>query len=147
MSVARLVAGDDVCEIARDAGVAEATVYEWVKQAGALPPMKALALQREQLIDERSVATQGRSERGAERCLATWFSAAMGQLPRGACPPERCGETSPQDEPARSHVTCGTMSPNQTLPGAQITALSRHFTGRGDALRPKLDALRPKLTA
>ncbi|QQV00276.1 IS30 family transposase [Corynebacterium amycolatum] len=51
-SVARLVAGDDVGEIARDAGVAEATVYEWVKQAGALPPMKALALQRDQLIDE-----------------------------------------------------------------------------------------------
>ncbi|MHC2850684.1 transposase, IS30 family [Corynebacterium mucifaciens] len=51
-SVARLVAGDDVGEIAREAGVAEATVYEWVKQAGALPPMKALALQRDQLIDE-----------------------------------------------------------------------------------------------
>lgn len=51
-SVARLVAGDDVGEIARDAGVAEGTVYEWVKQAGALPPMKALALQRDQLIDE-----------------------------------------------------------------------------------------------
>ncbi len=32
--------------------MAEATVYEWVKQAGALPPMKALALQRDQLIDE-----------------------------------------------------------------------------------------------
>ncbi|QNP93902.1 hypothetical protein IA203_08895 [Corynebacterium wankanglinii] len=30
-SVARLVAGDDVGEIARDAGVAEGTVYEWVK--------------------------------------------------------------------------------------------------------------------
>ncbi|MCG7292041.1 transposase, partial [Corynebacterium afermentans] len=40
-SVARLVAGDDVGEIAREAGVAEATVYEWVKQAGALPPKKA----------------------------------------------------------------------------------------------------------
>ena len=39
-------------EPARDAGVAEATVYEWVKQAGALPPMKALTLQRDQLIDE-----------------------------------------------------------------------------------------------
>lgn len=51
-SVARLVAGDDVGEIAREAGVAEGTVYEWVKQAGALPPMKALALQRDQLIDE-----------------------------------------------------------------------------------------------
>ena len=51
-SVARLVAGDDVGEIAREAGVAEATVYEWVKQAGALPPKKALALQRDQLIDE-----------------------------------------------------------------------------------------------
>ena len=51
-SVARLVAGDDVGEIARDAGVAEATVYEWVKQAGALPPKKALALQRDQLINE-----------------------------------------------------------------------------------------------
>lgn len=50
--MARLVAGDDVGEIAREAGVAEATVYEWVKQAGALPPMKALALQRDQLIDE-----------------------------------------------------------------------------------------------
>ena len=51
-SVARLVAGDDVGEIAREAGVAEATVYEWVKQAGALPPKKALALQRDQLINE-----------------------------------------------------------------------------------------------
>ena len=51
-SVARLVAGDDVGEIARDAGVAEATVYEWVKQAGALPPKKALARARDQLIDE-----------------------------------------------------------------------------------------------
>ena len=51
-SVARLVAGDDVGEIAREAGVAEATVYEWVKQAGALPPMKALARARDQLIDE-----------------------------------------------------------------------------------------------
>ena len=51
-SVARLVAGDDVGEIARDAGVAEGTVYEWVKQAGALPPMKALARARDQLIDD-----------------------------------------------------------------------------------------------
>jgi len=51
-SVARLVAGDDVGEIAREAGVAEATVYEWVKQAGALPPKKALARARDQLIDE-----------------------------------------------------------------------------------------------
>lgn len=34
VSVARLVAGDNVYAIARDAGVAEATVYEWVKQAG-----------------------------------------------------------------------------------------------------------------
>ena len=51
-SVARLVAGDDVGEIARDAGVAEATVYEWVKQAGALPPMKALARARDQLIGD-----------------------------------------------------------------------------------------------
>lgn len=51
-SVARLVAGDDVGEIARDAGVAEATVYEWVKQAGELPPKKALARARDQLIDD-----------------------------------------------------------------------------------------------
>lgn len=51
-SVARLVAGDDVGEIAREAGVAEATVYEWVKQAGALPPMKALARERDQLVDD-----------------------------------------------------------------------------------------------
>ena len=51
-SVARLVAGDDVGEIARDAGVAEATVYEWVKQAGALPPMKALARARDKLIGD-----------------------------------------------------------------------------------------------
>ena len=51
-SVARLVAGDDVGEIAREAGVAEATVYEWVKQAGALPPKKALARARDQLINE-----------------------------------------------------------------------------------------------
>ena len=51
-SVARLVAGDDVGEIAREAGVAEATVYEWVKQAGVLPPKKALARARDQLIDE-----------------------------------------------------------------------------------------------
>ena len=51
-SVARLVAGDDVGEIARDAGVAEATVYEWVKQAGALPPKKALARERDQLLDD-----------------------------------------------------------------------------------------------
>lgn len=29
VSVARIVAGDDVCEIARDAGVASQTVYEW----------------------------------------------------------------------------------------------------------------------
>ncbi|WJY57026.1 Transposase [Corynebacterium afermentans subsp. afermentans] len=50
--MARLVAGDDVGEIAREAGVAEATVYEWVKQAGALPPKKALARARDQLIDE-----------------------------------------------------------------------------------------------
>ncbi|MCG7297434.1 helix-turn-helix domain-containing protein, partial [Corynebacterium afermentans] len=50
--MARLVAGDDVGEIARDAGVAEGTVYEWVKQAGALPPMKALARARDQLIDD-----------------------------------------------------------------------------------------------
>ena len=51
-SVARLVAGDDVGEIARDAGVAEATVYEWVKQAGALSPKMALARARDQLIGD-----------------------------------------------------------------------------------------------
>ena len=61
-SVARLVAGDDVGEIAREAGVAEATVYEWVKQAGALPPMKALARARDQLIDEAvALVTSGMS--------------------------------------------------------------------------------------
>ena len=32
--------------------MAEATVYEWVKQADALPPKKALARARDQLIDE-----------------------------------------------------------------------------------------------
>ena len=32
VSVARLVAGDDVCEIARNASVTEATVYQWVKR-------------------------------------------------------------------------------------------------------------------
>ena len=32
--------------------MAEATVYEWVKQAGVLPPKKALARARDQLIDE-----------------------------------------------------------------------------------------------
>lgn len=52
VSVARLVAGDDVCEIARDAGVASKTVYQWVKQAGALPPLKALARERDQLVDD-----------------------------------------------------------------------------------------------
>ena len=51
-SVARLVAGDDACEIARDAGVAESTVYGWVKQAGALPPKKALARERDQLLGD-----------------------------------------------------------------------------------------------
>ena len=77
------------------------------------------------LIDERSVATQGRCERGAERCLETWFSAAVGHFPRAAFPPERCGETSPQDKPERSHETCGTMSPNQTPPGHNCV-VSRH---------------------
>jgi len=61
-SVARLVAGDDVCEIARDAGVAEGTVYKWVKQAGALPPKKALARERDQRIDDAvALVTAGMS--------------------------------------------------------------------------------------
>ena len=69
-SVARLVAGDDVGEIARDAGVAEATVYEWVKQAGALPPMKALARQRDQLIgDALALVASGMSVPDAAAAL------------------------------------------------------------------------------
>ena len=61
-AVARLVAGDDACEIARDAGVAESTVYGWVKQAGALPPKKALARERDQLLDDAvALVTSGMS--------------------------------------------------------------------------------------
>lgn len=51
-SVARVVAGDDVCEVARDAGVKFQTVYRWVEQAGAVPPTKALARERDQLVDD-----------------------------------------------------------------------------------------------
>ena len=71
-SVARLVAGDDVGEIARDAGVAEATVYEWVKQAGALPPKKALARARDQLIDDAvALVMSGMSVPDAAATLGT----------------------------------------------------------------------------
>ena len=49
-AVARVVAGDDVGEIARDAGVKFQTVYRWVKQAGAVAPTKALARERDQRL-------------------------------------------------------------------------------------------------
>ena len=51
-SVTRVVAGDDVCEVARDAGVKFQTVYRWVQQADAVPPTKALAGARDQLVDD-----------------------------------------------------------------------------------------------
>ena len=70
MSFARLVAGDDVCEIARDTGVASKTVYQWCKQAGALPPLKALALQHDQLIDDAvALVTSGISVSDAAATL------------------------------------------------------------------------------
>ena len=80
-SVARLVAGDDVGEIAREAGVAEATVYEWVKQAGALPPMKALARARDQLIDEAvALVTSGMSVPDAAATLGLSAGALYSRL-------------------------------------------------------------------
>ena len=63
---------DDACEIARDACVAEATVYEWVKQAGALPPKKALARARDKLIgDAVALVTSGMSVPDAAATLGT----------------------------------------------------------------------------
>ena len=80
-SVARLVAGDDVGEIARDAGVAEGTVYEWVKQAGALPPMKALARARDQLIDDAvALVTSGMSVPDAAATLGLSAAALYSRL-------------------------------------------------------------------
>lgn len=49
-AVARVVAGDDVGEIARDAGVKFQTVYRWVKHAGTVAPTKALARQCDQRL-------------------------------------------------------------------------------------------------
>ena len=80
-SVARLVAGDDVCEIACEAGVAEATVYEWVKQAGALPPKKALARARDQLVDDAvALVTAGMSVPDAAATLGMPKSALYKRL-------------------------------------------------------------------
>ena len=61
-AVARVVAGDDVSEIARDAGVKFQTVYRWVKQAGAVAPTKALARERDQRLDDAvALVTSGMS--------------------------------------------------------------------------------------
>lgn len=61
-AVARVVAGDDVSEIARDAGVKFQTVYRWVKHAGAVPPKKALANKRDQRLDDAvALVTSGMS--------------------------------------------------------------------------------------
>lgn len=69
-SVARVVAGDDVCEIARDAGVKFQTVYRWVKQAGVVPPKTALARERDQFIDDAAaLVTAGMSIRDAAATL------------------------------------------------------------------------------
>lgn len=69
-AVARVVAGDDVSEIARDAGVKFQTVYRWVKHAGAVPPTKALARERDQRLDDAvALVTSGMSVPGAAAAL------------------------------------------------------------------------------
>lgn len=69
-AVARVLAGDDVCEIALEAGVEFQTVYQWVKQAGALPPKKALARERDKRIDEAvALVTAGMSVPDAAAAL------------------------------------------------------------------------------
>ena len=61
-AVARVIAGDDVGEIARDAGVKFQTVYRWVKHAGAVAPAKSLARQRDQRLDDAvALVTAGMS--------------------------------------------------------------------------------------
>ena len=68
--MARVVAGDDVSEIARDAGVKFQTVYRWVKHAGAVPPTKALARERDQRLDDAvALVTSGMSVPGAAAAL------------------------------------------------------------------------------
>ena len=69
-AVARVVAGDDVSEIARDAGVKFQTVYRWVKQAGAVAPTKALARERDQRLDDAvALVTSGMSVPDAAAAL------------------------------------------------------------------------------
>ena len=69
-AVARVVAGDDVSEIARDAGVKFQTVYRWVKHAGAVPPTKALARERDQRLDDAvALVTSGMSVPDAAAAL------------------------------------------------------------------------------
>ena len=71
-SVARVVAGDDVCEVARDAGVKFQTVYRWVERAGVVPPTKALARARDQLVDDAAaLVTAGMSVPDAAATLGT----------------------------------------------------------------------------
>ncbi|WP_141741341.1 helix-turn-helix domain-containing protein, partial [Corynebacterium sp. HMSC05H05] len=71
-SVARVVAGDDVCEVARDAGVKFQTVYRWVQQAGVVPPTKALARARDQLVDDAvTLVASGMSVPDAAATLGT----------------------------------------------------------------------------
>lgn len=69
-AVARVVAGDDVGEITRDAGVKFQTVYRWVKRAGAVAPAKALARQRDQRLDDAvALVTSGMSVSDAAATL------------------------------------------------------------------------------
>ena len=69
-AVARVVAGDDVSEIARDAGVKFQTVYRWVKHAGAVAPTKALARERDQRLDDAvALVTSGMSVPDAAAAL------------------------------------------------------------------------------
>lgn len=51
-AVARVAAGDDIHEVACEAGVDFKTIYGWMKQAGVLPPMKALSRELDQRVDE-----------------------------------------------------------------------------------------------
>ena len=148
-SVARLVAGDDVGEIARDAGVAEATVYEWVKQAGELPPKKALARARDQLIDDAvalvmsgmsvpdAAATLGMSKSALYQRLAkVGVRTELQQKPR-ITPQQKADAVARvlAGEPVKSVADAYGMSANSVYRWVQQARQEKAGAGR-DAVQP-----------
>lgn len=144
-AVARVVAGDDVSEIARDAGVKFQTVYRWVKHAGAVAPAedcvnvgRGVRLSFADRLEIQHGCSQGRSARQIATLLGRHHSVITREIARnGLTVPGEDGQVSVLYNARNAHAAAQAralrpkvrkLDTNQVLRGVVVGCLARRWS-------------------